>query len=419
MSEADSQNTHFASVQTTDSAASPPGDWQTIDFPGAISVDAIPHDRHQDDRAAPPITHAELAAAQARVSQLFHELELSHQAAQRQQILVETLNEQLSISQERIAQLERDCALTQQRHNEQVQQRLQAENLCRDLRMRLHRQQQQTLQFKVALEKCLEMPTPANPTASAMPSAMPIDLDPSLMSAMATENAHPQTLVIQSQPVKPWSASVQPAHAGFGFSTSKAVDSEQFGSAKMGLNPAIDRSETESLSNPLTISQDSFADHALGQTDASSATPFSETEDLWSEAVLLNDSTQEQGAIAVASDTLFQAIAELDLNALLPDDFNTAPNLEPNIAPSQIKVETLPLESPATMTKATAIAPQQSEEPTLPQSFLVNLKSEETVNTSKALTANSFPSPIVYPLRPSKKLTSLAAVELPTFPRLE
>ncbi len=145
----------------------------------------------------------ELGAAQERISQLFQELELSQQTAQRQQILVETLSEQLESSQERIAQLERDCALAQQRYNEQVQQLLQAENTCRDLRMRLHRQQRHTLQFKAALEKCLEMPAPyrqghfmsdINADSSSSASVTPI-----------SSASRSQAVTPKNQPVRPWS----------------------------------------------------------------------------------------------------------------------------------------------------------------------------------------------------------------------
>lgn len=138
-----------------------------------------------------------------RLHQLLQELERSQQAAQRQQILVETLTDQLESSQERIAQLERDCALTQQRHNEQVQQVLQAESACRDLRLRLHRQQQQTLQFKAALEKCLEMPTVYSQTSAEV--ALDDGTTPHPLSAL---------LKPKNQPVKPWSQPVDEAQGG-------------------------------------------------------------------------------------------------------------------------------------------------------------------------------------------------------------
>ncbi|MBD2075353.1 hypothetical protein H6F86_15910 [Phormidium sp. FACHB-592] len=257
-------------------------DWQTVDFPGAMSVDALPHEavegwqlegnpiERQDNVVASGVIHyssaeinpaatyigtsplesaegmatlplqqqatlhdrltqaetalehlsdEELAArhrsqavgnllestgnsgqeqpldsAQERLQQLLQELERSHQTAQRQQILVETLTEQLSSSQERIAQLERDCALAQQRHNEQVQQVLQAENTCRDLRLRLHRQQQQTLQFKAALEKSLEMPAVYG---------HPAITDIALAGHATVPDA--SALLPKNSPVKPWS----------------------------------------------------------------------------------------------------------------------------------------------------------------------------------------------------------------------
>jgi len=257
----------------------PDDGWQTVDFPGAISVDALPHKQTealgsaiepgvihysnaeidlatyvvaipfqpfgtvtqlqqlQDENAAlrdhlaqveqdlvqqieqqleaacilsqpeaamdeavasiPMLGQSKpLQSAHDRLQQLVQALERSHETAQRQQILVETLTAQLKSSQERIAQLERDCALTQQHHNEQVQQVLQAESACRDLRLRLHRQQQQTLQFKVALEKCLEMPTVYENQVipdDALPDG---STPPDALSALQKP---------KNQPVKPWS----------------------------------------------------------------------------------------------------------------------------------------------------------------------------------------------------------------------
>ncbi len=102
----------------------------------------------------------ELALAQEQVTRLFGKQELSNQVIQRQQVLVETLTQQWETSQTKMAQMERDCALTQQRYNEQFHQLMQTQNTCRDLRSRLHRQQRHTLQFKAALERCLEMQSP-------------------------------------------------------------------------------------------------------------------------------------------------------------------------------------------------------------------------------------------------------------------
>ena len=101
--------------------------------------------------------HQEVRTTQEHLKCLLQELEASHQNVQRQQILIETLTTQLQTGQERLAQMERECFLAQQRYNEQSHQLVQTQSTCRDLQTRLARQQRHTLQFKLALEKCLEV----------------------------------------------------------------------------------------------------------------------------------------------------------------------------------------------------------------------------------------------------------------------
>ncbi len=141
----------------------------------------------------------ELSGSQARLGQLFLELEQSHRMAQRQQILVETLTEQLQSSHEQIAQLERECAMAQARSAEQTQVLLQSEHTCRDLRSRLQRQQRYTLQFKAALEKCLDVPpaTAQGVVADLLPEA------PETIAAPLKLN------IPRSQPVQPWSSPIE------------------------------------------------------------------------------------------------------------------------------------------------------------------------------------------------------------------
>lgn len=95
--------------------------------------------------------------AEARVAELEQLLGQREQEGQRQGILTETLSRQLEASQARVAQLERACALLQQRNLERATQLAQAEQLGQELRSRLHRQQRQTLQFRAALEQCLDL----------------------------------------------------------------------------------------------------------------------------------------------------------------------------------------------------------------------------------------------------------------------
>jgi hypothetical protein len=143
----------------------------------------------------------DLPAAQQKIVQLAQELELVHQTNKRQQILVETLTGQFENSQERVAELERECARLQQYANEQSQKLIQSDNTCRDLRSRLQRQQRYTLQFKVALEKALEVaPAGATPVLG--------DADASQESATdwLISQAPEQALVPKASHIQPWSA---------------------------------------------------------------------------------------------------------------------------------------------------------------------------------------------------------------------
>lgn len=244
--------------QPNSSPSTPSDEWETVDFPNALSVDQLPEQpdetpvtptlvsgdfylkvqsQNQELRSqvaeleaallrsqgslraemerwealalaqseADPAETSEsrlaqqtqaLSGSQARLGQLFVELESSHRMAQRQQILVETLTEQLQNSHEQIAQLERECAAVQQRASESLQQLSQSEQTNRDLRSRLHRQQRYTLQFKAALEKCLDVP-PATAQGFVAdfieePDSAPVTVTP------------PKVKIPRSQPVQPW-----------------------------------------------------------------------------------------------------------------------------------------------------------------------------------------------------------------------
>lgn len=100
----------------------------------------------------------ELTSAQEQVGCLSQELEVYHQKAKQQQVLTESLTAQLQCSQERAAQLERECALTLSNYNQQSHQLMQTESACQELRARLARQQSYTLQLRLALEKSPDAP---------------------------------------------------------------------------------------------------------------------------------------------------------------------------------------------------------------------------------------------------------------------
>ncbi len=95
--------------------------------------------------------------AQQQIANVVAQLETAEQSLQRQQLINETLRDELGNAQERVGQLEHECALSAQQHAEEAQSRVQAETTIRDLRSRLQRQQRYTLQFKAALEKSLSV----------------------------------------------------------------------------------------------------------------------------------------------------------------------------------------------------------------------------------------------------------------------
>jgi hypothetical protein len=284
--------------------------WQTVDFPDAVRVDDIPWAdgdipvmamtsyaglvqqlQQENGRLRDRINHLEETVAFSQLearSEIFYqgdtqdnpspgnapqgnapqdnapELTPPHPTVQRQQILLDTLNEQLQSCQDRIAQLEEECALAQQRFNDQVQQRLQAETTCRDLRTRLHRQQQQALQFKTALEKCLEMPAvPAPQMATPI-----VEADPTL-SADATL----APFVSKTSPVQPWS---QPADLGLGDPHQGGEALSQLANPKlaklMGAELAVGEPETVSPALPpiTALSQDKTTNQGLGQSTSQS-----------------------------------------------------------------------------------------------------------------------------------------------------
>lgn len=151
----------------------------------------------------------ELAVAQEQATRLLHELESAQKLAQRQQVLIETLTEQLENAQERVVYLEQQCALTQQHYSEQSKKLVETESVHRELRSRLQRQQRQTLQFKAALEKCLDVAVPnreleqqLEPQTNGFALSESIDLDLNL-------HANLQSFLPKGQPIQPWSAEPQ------------------------------------------------------------------------------------------------------------------------------------------------------------------------------------------------------------------
>ncbi|OUC15006.1 MAG: hypothetical protein B0A82_09075 [Alkalinema sp. CACIAM 70d] len=404
----------------------------------------------------------ELSKAQGRIRDLFQELERSHQTAQKQQILVETLTDQLQTSHEQIAQLERECALAQQRYTEQVQVFHQMEITCRDLRSRLHRQQRYTLQFKAALEKCLDVPTSYVHSSMADVVEGPIslagDLDPH-------QNQAAKLGIPRSQPVQPWSASceeeekVDPTLQVWMNAFLTGQSGEVEGAMDL-LDPSNPSSETIEEETNLGLSQ-YLPDNALFEQMPPIA--FDEVGVSGDEHPGLSYTIQRQ-----VSSELDHAIGQGEEDRLSPPSRATAmvgdtPNsletelgLDHGIALEQAEVSSLQAPSQAGalskgsqedgFSSASEIAGEVDGDGTIVHSLSSTpagapiaevatddraesllkleepLKLDEQFQPDEQLESDVFNemseiAPVLYPTRSMKRRDSLAAVELPSFPR--
>jgi len=323
----------------------PEEDWQTVDFPNAISVDAIPtkpetknsqSQTQPTEAGSPPISDnlknllgnaeqakgkgstpvtlmqalhecnrdllqrlaqletaleesqntlqhretlleqrtAELENTQEQLARLFGKVEVSHQTLQSQEILVESLRTHLSTSQARLAAVERECASTVQRYNEQLHQLVATENVCRELRSRLHRQQRHTLQFKAALERSLERPhikPPIIDPPDNVDDRATAQLE-SLLAAVKSSQV-PVPPAFNASAVKPWSEPAEHSETAAG---SDAIDPEPI--ANLELNKLAQVSGIQLHSTETNQPQEPTTDSALAVAEPGQPVAESEPE---------------------------------------------------------------------------------------------------------------------------------------------
>lgn len=406
----------------------------------------------EDERkraAGAGVDSQEVAAIKEQITQLFNELELSHQTNQRQQVLIENLSEQLTTSQERVAQLERECALVQQRYQEQAQLLGQSENSCRDLRARLHRQQRYTMQFKAALERCLEVPT-------AYSSETPSD------EAVSNpwQEQHWGLLTAPLSPkvpqIQPWSSASGPAGVPIKLDAlvGRSGDARVESAGSAPLANELDESVVSTSDDP---SSDASLE-AVGDAERS-VTPggIMPTADPEQSSPLV--SAEMQGELASSAEALQAAASELQsvLESLLSDppasdeagaaemalwhdlaklvDVSTDEVVQAQAATDfsefEASVPTPPEAAshsaiaPSLATPAPSASSSAESRPgvTMPFEAAASHTAPDPASSTPAskpiapFVAGTSPAPVVYPLRPAKKLESLAAVDLPNFPR--
>jgi hypothetical protein len=323
----------------------------------------------------------ELTATQEQVKSLFQQLETAVQTVQRQESLIENYKGQLEMSQQRLAQLEREFTLIQSSHNEQSHLLLQSENACRELRTRLMRQQRQTLQFKAALEKCLETPVPSYDSSAHND-----------ISTRQRVSKHSSISFTQAQPIRPWSAEPE--------SLTESVD-----------NSCRNHQGESSILDPASNWDTSQPEEASTPTQPVD-TPETEIETV---------SSSDLASLEEQLDGVIQMF-------FVANPMSTAPpppeqEAQDNTLASETIWETsvIPLTEDETQTSQTPSTHDFSEET---EDFWIEVSQSPSLEFSETnppeplinnLTNLHSPSPLIYPQRPPKKRKSLAAVELPNF----
>jgi hypothetical protein len=280
----------------------------------------------------------DLSQAQEQLTTLYNQLEFAHQTNQRQQILIETLTDQLEASQERVAQLERETSLLQQRYTEQSQTLAQTAGNCRDLQTRLHRQQRYTLQFKAALEKCLEVPVPQY-EGQELPAA---------------QIAGDFLFLPKAQRIKPWAAqsNIMPGKMPWMHLTPGALDAFQSEHSEM---------QVESLNLP---------DFTLPELPAPNVQPQPPQPMVISEEVEAKVAGEEERVETPIEDpelmahisSVVQPLADLIAEAMMADPF-PVDALEPTIAPTtpELAVAVAKVPEVAKAAKVAKAKPEVSE----------------------------------------------------------
>ncbi|MEA5550550.1 hypothetical protein VB713_06080 [Anabaena cylindrica UHCC 0172] len=379
----------------------------------------------------------ELSAAQEQIQSLFEQLETAVQTVQSQEIFIETHKAHLQISQQRLAQLERQCSLLQTNYSEQSQQLLHSENTCRELRTRLMRQQRQTLQFKAALEKCLDTSVPNYDTLEDK-AHHPHDVT----GGHTRFSRKARSLFPNAQPIKPWSAESDFVSDTCG-SLHQHVEHQHADSS--WVEPLTPCSREKNYSAPTSVSSENYSDDEYIFTPSEIAASLEDSESVNTSETVSNSSnidqqlesliqmfftsvpTSENEQINQADAPISETLASITENSekakitieqdLETDIINTAATYNAGVDDSLISVSNDPLISPTSPhqeTNAVEIEDYWSDVSPSTKSKLPK-HNFSTEPLGEYPQDNKSPSPLIYPQRPPKGRKSLASVELPNF----
>ncbi|PZO60409.1 MAG: hypothetical protein DCF15_01855 [Phormidesmis priestleyi] len=315
--------------------------------------------------------------AQQQVAQLVDQLDRTEQLLSRQTLVNENLKTELNNAQERIVQLEKESALTLQQHAEAAEAQRKAEAISRDLRSRLQRQQRYTLQFKAALEKSL--------TVSARPSVAQANSSNAAKTANAASEPVPMP---KAQRIMPWA---------FGTTT-----------AFTGIDPHLE-TLIRGIEQPAHQSQ--YPSHNPSHHPADVNELEAEAE-LWQdlERVMF---TEEETPAETLADTI--SAPPKQMSAKMAESFAAASkppddSIQP-AQPAEPVASTPPVgfSEPSPWGKPLPDTTKKSEDASKATA------ARETADKAVEEADSTGISPIVKEWRSPRKLTSLSAVQLPTF----
>lgn len=374
----------------------------------------------------------ELKSITGQIEQLSEHIQSATKQIQQQQQQIAALSTQLQTSQEIRAKLERECALTQQRYHEQSQILVQTQTTCQDLRARLHRQQRHTLQFKAALEKCIETPLEkASAIASLRQSTLeePTDVvETGGKDAIANLNPTNTTLFPKADPIKPWSI----------------ADSDEAEPRQQPIREVKSAPDLSKIRLPLSVKAEHlqpFPSHIptqepiREQTATRNETPSQDSENeqpVWEdldsliEKPHLEPKRDRPVILAPATPALSLHLPSVPVVSPLTDrlsDRTPAPSIKDQ-PPTPVQPEPLLTGNSEVqlLLQAKAFSEQsQSQTPTpiqLPGESPQTGQEQANLgsNTAGGSSESSWPAPVVYPVRSAqKKRNSFSAVELPSF----
>jgi hypothetical protein len=331
----------------------------------------------------------ELSAAQEQIQSLYQQLEAAVQTVQHQEISLDNYKAQLEINQQRLAQLERECALVQSNYQEQSHQLLQSENACRELRTRLMRQQRQTLQFKAALEKCLETPFPNDASWDANQN--------NLLNNAIKKHKQANSLSFNAQPIRPWS-----------------VEDDIDNVKEESFSPAVPEQNDNSAPTQLFVWNNSEQEDILAPEQPANTPEIISDCPSTLETVLETVSPLESSNLEEQLDSVIQSFFTSESTSASPQPLPQ--DVESNDADEPVwETFAMPSSEHQELENTTITLIEETDDITqdywLQPSQLPPLA--ESFNDGSN-NANS-PAPIVYPQRPPKGRKSLASVELPNF----